>query len=161
MDELKERLLKIELTDKEMKAFIEQCHKDGITPAEVLEGFICDLTGVGRTRGSDEREIADRYYSRCGYPFMNYRKDHTFTQWLLFTSYSLEGVADLLKDIEALKGSTAQDDIEDLEAYQYEINEIYKEYTKSVRKPEDYETAIKGVLEYQDMIDRIQEGGTI
>ena len=57
----------LELTEEDKKAFFEMCERDGTTPAEVLEGFICDLTEAERTRGSDERMLATQYYERCGY----------------------------------------------------------------------------------------------
>ena len=66
MSETKKRLFALELTDKETKAFIEQCFRDGTTPAEVLEGFICDHNGAESTRGSDGEMLAGTTYERGG-----------------------------------------------------------------------------------------------
>ena len=62
--------------------FVALCGRDGIEPDFVLRGFIADLCGLvswasgPRTdgyssNGSDEREIAQRYYERVGYPWWN------------------------------------------------------------------------------------------
>ena len=79
MSETKKRQFTLELTDTETRAFIEKCYQDGTSPAEVLEGFICDLTGAERTRGSDERMLAGQYYERCGYGFFFPDEYRTFT----------------------------------------------------------------------------------
>ena len=174
MSETKKRAFTLELTDKETAAFIEKCYRDGTTPAEVLEGFICDLTGVERTRGSDERMYSQQYYERCGYGFFFPGEYRTFTQWLL-NDYFLDTVAEALEDIktfteeiEYLKEHPAKVDkgeLEDLEAElkdsKEQIEELYQEYTKRTTKAETLEEGIKGVREYLEMIERIKEGGAI
>jgi hypothetical protein len=49
--------------------FKNLCKQDGVSPREVLEGFIRDLCSLG----SDERDKAQAYYDRCGYPYLNDR----------------------------------------------------------------------------------------
>jgi hypothetical protein len=49
--------------------FIELCTSDGTTPDEVLRGFVADLCSLDGTHGSDERDLAEQYYHRCGYPY--------------------------------------------------------------------------------------------
>jgi hypothetical protein len=62
--------------------FVELCEHDGVTPEQVLRGFIADLTEIvswaanPRTdgycsNGSDERRYAMEYYERVGYPWFN------------------------------------------------------------------------------------------
>lgn len=174
MSETKKRLFALELTDKETKAFIEQCFRDGTTPAEVLEGFICDLTGAERTRGSDEEMLAGQYYERCGYGFFFSGEYRTFTQWLL-SNYGIEPVADSLDDIktfeeeiEYLKNhpdEASEGELEDLEREiaesKADIEERYQEYAAGTNKPDTLEEALKGVREYLEMIERIKEGGAI
>jgi len=48
--------------------FIAMCEADGVSPIEVLNGFIRDLCGLAGSHGSDERDLAQRYYDRC-YPY--------------------------------------------------------------------------------------------
>lgn len=175
MSETRKRAFSLELTDKETAAFIEQCYRDGTTPAEVLEGFICDLTGVERTRGSDERMYATQYYERCGYGYFFPDDSRTFTQWLLY-DYSLEAVAEALEDIKIFEEelfywkdhpdiTPPEGEIEDLEAEltdsKGQIEELYQEYKKHTKKPEDLEKGIEGVRAYLEMIEQIKEGGAI
>ena len=60
--------------------FIEFCKADGVTPETVLRGFIADLAGINNwvanprkdgysSNGSDERDMAQAYYERVGYPY--------------------------------------------------------------------------------------------
>lgn len=178
MSETNKRTFVLELTDKETAAFIEKCYKDGTTPAEVLEGFICDLTGAQRTRGSDERTLAGEYYERCGYGYFFPNDSRTFTQWLLneYGEYclneiidSLETIADAQGDISFYRENTdekpGEGELEALEdtikAEEETIGEYYQEYTKDTKKPDSLEDGIKGVREYLKMIKGIKEGGAI
>lgn len=178
MSETKKRAFTLELTDKETAAFIEMCFRDGTTPAEVLEGFICDLTGAERTRGSDERMYAGQYYERCGYGYFFPDDSRTFTQWLLYEygEYTLKEIIDSLETIADAQGDISfyrehpEEDpgegfLEELEetikAEEETIGELYQEYTTSTTKPETLEEGIKGVREYLEMIERIKEGGAI
>jgi hypothetical protein len=53
--------------------FIALCKEDQITPEIVLRGFIADLCDLRTveysTNGSDERNLAEMYYDRVGYPY--------------------------------------------------------------------------------------------
>ncbi|MBR3241354.1 MAG: hypothetical protein IKF90_01470 [Parasporobacterium sp.] len=62
----------LKLSDEDYRKFSEKCFYDGISPEEVLEGFICDLIAGSKTRGSDERVLAEQYYDRCGYGLFNW-----------------------------------------------------------------------------------------
>lgn len=50
--------------------FKEKCKDDGVSPRIVLEGFIADLCALDGSNGSDERDKAQAYYDRCGYPYL-------------------------------------------------------------------------------------------
>ena len=64
-DELQKRSVVLELSDKDCEGILSICGSHGITLSELLENFIHDLTGGSRSNGSDERELADQYISRC------------------------------------------------------------------------------------------------
>lgn len=62
--------------------FVELCERDGVEPVTVLRGFIADLAGIRNwaanpradgysSNGSDERDMAQAYYERVGYPYCN------------------------------------------------------------------------------------------
>jgi hypothetical protein len=70
------RIIKLKLPDE----FIELCRRDAVAPETVLRGFIADLCGIidwvsapredgYSSNGSDEREKAQTYYDRVGYPY--------------------------------------------------------------------------------------------
>lgn len=71
MEELKKHRFTVELTDETFRAFKELLKNDNTTPSEVLEGFINDLVDGEYSRGSDERMLAQQYYSRCGYFYLS------------------------------------------------------------------------------------------
>lgn len=68
--------------------FIDLCATDGVTPEQVIKGFIADLAEITSyvsaprddgysSNGSDERMLAREYYSRVGYPYWNEREEET------------------------------------------------------------------------------------
>jgi len=53
--------------------FVQMCTVDDTSPEEVLAGFIRDLCALPGSNGSDERDYANNYYDRCGYPYRSDR----------------------------------------------------------------------------------------
>lgn len=62
--------------------FIALCERDQVSPETVLRGFIGDLCGIiswashpradgYNSHGSDERDMAEQYYNRVGYPWFH------------------------------------------------------------------------------------------
>jgi hypothetical protein len=49
--------------------FVALCQSDGVAPADVLIGFMADLCHLAGSNGSDERQYAQAYYDRVGYPY--------------------------------------------------------------------------------------------
>ncbi len=54
--------------------FVQMCEADGTTPLDVLTGFMRDLCHLEGSNGSDERNCAENYYYRCGYPYREGRR---------------------------------------------------------------------------------------
>jgi hypothetical protein len=48
--------------------FVAMCEADDVSPIKVLNGFVADLCGLDGNHGTDERDLAQRYYDRC-YPY--------------------------------------------------------------------------------------------
>ncbi len=74
---MKKRKRKVTLTLPE--EFLDLCESDLQKPEAVLRGFIADLAGIVNwqsnprtdgysSNGSDERDMAQAYYNRVGYP---------------------------------------------------------------------------------------------
>lgn len=62
---IKERTLKLKLSDADCEKISKQAGKHGLTVAELLENFIGDLVGGTYSNGSDERDYADQWFDRC------------------------------------------------------------------------------------------------
>ena len=63
------------------KEYIEKCRLDQLPPDAVLRSFIADVCGISSwasqsrkdgyvSNGSDERALAQKYYERVGYPYI-------------------------------------------------------------------------------------------
>jgi hypothetical protein len=82
-----------EITIKVPERFLEFCGEEMVNPLEVLCGFIGDLIGYDynknepefatfNTNGSDERDLANRYFYRCGYTYCYRSKREMFLEEL-------------------------------------------------------------------------------
>lgn len=121
----------LEIDQETTIRFCERCAQRGATPEEVLEGFINDLVCGKRTRGSDERDLAEQYFDRCIPGFA----EPAFAAHVL-TFYGHETA-------EAL--ATGEED----------IKEYYEEYTENRRNPESMEEARESIKAYIDSVKKI------
>ena len=62
---IRPRMFMLDLSDGDMAQFARLAEEYGTTPAEILQGFICDLVDGSQTNGSDERLFAEQYLDRC------------------------------------------------------------------------------------------------
>ena len=172
-DELKPRTIKIELTDKDAFDFFEKCYFDGTTPKEVIEGFVNDLIYGDHSHGSDEQDFANVYYDRVGYHYLN--DNPTFSQWLMRHSCFYDAI-NLIEDITICESeidycSNDPEELEDpdnakhietfrheLEKSKQELNDLYKDYTEHVDKPESFEAGIDGIGKYTELEKLIKKG---
>ena len=97
---IKPRTFTLELSDADVKRLYEKTAADGITPAELLQGFIGDLLDGTYTHGSDERELASAYYDRCCYEFS---RTGSLLEWALYDC-RLDDIADALEQIDDAAG---------------------------------------------------------
>ena len=59
------RIIEVKVDVTSFERLSQLCNKYGITPEELLEGFIEDLTFGKKSHGSDERMLAIEYTERC------------------------------------------------------------------------------------------------
>lgn len=64
---IKERTVKLNLSDADCERIARYAGKANLTVGELLENFIGDLVGGTYSNGSDERDLADQWYERCGF----------------------------------------------------------------------------------------------
>lgn len=152
-DTLRERELKLRLTDEEVKDLCREAAQRNTTVEELLEDFVANFTGSIRNRGSDERELAYQYVERCIYSF-----DHneSFLQWLSIYG-DLESVLVSLNEIDVVSAHKEryEDAEEELEYHKQEIEDAYKEYRDDGGKEEWYE-ALERLRNYQKTKERLE-----
>lgn len=170
---IKPRTFTIELSDADVKRLYEKAYSDGITPGELLAGFIGDLVSGTYTHGSDERDLADQYFERCCYDI---GLERDFLQWALH-EYRLDYITDLLEELESIESELAYyedypeeaaDDPDDLQAVkdakadaESELREIYQEYTRDTEKPQALEDGLQAIREYLEELQAMTERGQL
>lgn len=154
---IKPRTFKLELSDADVKRLYEKTVADGITPAELLQGFIGDLVDGTYTHGSDERALASAYYARCGYEFS---RTGGLLEWSL-RNYRFDDIADALEEIDDAAGDLeyyqehpedpdgTPEHLQKLQGYQEEaartLKAIYREYSAYKTEPQPLDEGVKAV----------------
>ena len=96
IETIAKRNISVNLSDADVKRIAEKAGSVGLTVAELLENFIGDLTHGTYSNGSDERDIANGWFERCGFSFMN---DGSFLQYLI----DICVVEEFINDYEEMK----------------------------------------------------------
>lgn len=174
---IKERTLKLRLSDADCDRISRRAGMHGLTVAELLENFIGDLVGGTYTNGSTERDYADRWFCRCWFGMF---PENTLLHHLLESGYDPENYLDTLENIadgEADKKraeehpeeyneeelSYIDDDIED---WQAELKEYTKDWEpeKELNMQEEIEMIKKWVNEVNNLkeseVDEKRKDGT-
>ena len=164
---------KLMLSNKDMKKFYELAYTNGVTPEEILQGFICDLICGTQTRGSDERDLAEQYFDRCCYHF---EAGFTFLSWLL-NEGNLEVMDNYLHDKEIIEEDIKwyQDNPEDLEENPNDLDnlkqdlattekgiaDLYNKYVEEKKRrnesPQDLQEGLDEVKAYLQELERIKD----
>lgn len=148
----------LDLDPDTVKALETKAFTFGTTPEEVLEDFINNLVCGQYSRGSDERDLAGRYFDRCGYGL---GMDPSFTQWALSQGRldeieaALEAIADMESDLEYFAEYPEAADpeevrlaTEDKTEAEKALSAIYEDYRASTGNPETYKAAMDGIMLY-------------
>lgn len=69
IETIKERTIKIKLSDADCERLAKKCGECGLTIGELFENFAGDLVDGTYSNGSDERMCANNWFERCGFPF--------------------------------------------------------------------------------------------
>lgn len=164
---LKPRQITLNLSDDDMRDFFVFAHSNGTTPAEILQGFICDLIDGTQTRGSDERDLAQQYFDRCTYPLI---ADSRFLTWGIrqeqideitdlmeaadyaaadlsyYTEHPDEAAPEYIKDLQRTKADAEQ-----------ELADIYSEYVADMeRQQETAQPLQEGIEEIKDYLRELR-----
>ena len=165
IETIKERTVKLNLSDADCKRIAEKAGEAGFTVGQLLESFIGDLVHGTYTNGSDERMYANAWFDRCW--FGSFPED-TLLKRLLQNHYDIDifEFIDLLDEINELEDSIADcaadptaydeddqkyltEDLNDLkEQYNHIVDDYLKDYKDAGIKKE-VENCVRWVKDYQ------------
>lgn len=159
IDTLRERTLKLALTDEEAERICRFAGENGLTVSQLIENFIADLTGSGRTNGSDERSLARLWVGRCIFwEKSGFLKD-------MMNTWDVEHILKLWEDIQEaekkLKTCTDEEStayiMEDLIPMREELREYYDDYLKfHESSPETLEEGMQRLAQWKENSDRLK-----
>jgi len=131
---IRERNLKLKLSDDDVKRISEKAGSVGMTVSELLESFLGDLVDGTYSNGSDERMYANSWFDRCGFSWM---ADNTFLKFLI----DFDIVSDTVEDWNELKWY--EGNVEELErdrrSYDDTIDRINENYSSFIEQISDQE----------------------
>lgn len=87
IETIKERTIKLNLSDADCKRIAEKVGKHGITISTLLENFIGDLVDGTYSNGSDERYRAEQWFERCWFGML---PEETLLKYLLEWGHDVE-----------------------------------------------------------------------
>lgn len=87
IETIKERTVKLKLSDADCDRLLKKAGEHGLTVAELLQNFIGDLVDGTYTNGSDERMYAQDWFGRCGFGMF---PEHTLLRYLLQNDYDVD-----------------------------------------------------------------------
>lgn len=133
----------LELYPEDAKGIFEKMAADGADLKSVLENFLCDLILGKLSGGSDECDLARRYYNRRGY---GTETSESFLQYLL-RSGELETFIDSFTDIQAYSEwiTAGEDYTEQLKQAEKECDSLYGEWVKATKAHQSKEKAFQEV----------------
>lgn len=161
---IKERALKLKLSDADVKRFFIKAGGAGLTVSELLENFIGDLVDGTYSNGSDERDYAERWFDRCwfGDPARNWGGAKiTFLQWLIAND-NVDEVVDAWDVVQDYAGQEILDDDEtnDLACARSEVADVFGEYLQNKQAVKDatLESEIPKVMKWWSDLRKMKAG---
>jgi hypothetical protein len=148
---IKERNVRINLSDADIERLYNKTGEVGLTVSELLENFIGDLVGGTYSNGSDERMYANQWFDRCGFS-MDFG-DMSFLQWLIING-SIEEVVDEWSDFQMFKEDEEIDenDKKDIAIIEADMDDFFSEYRQQKRSIKNctLETEMKKVMQWHE-----------
>lgn len=140
---IKPRTLELKLSDADYRRIAEKAATAEMTVEELLEGFIGDLVCGTYSHGSDERDLADQWFERCGFSFYN---NDSFLHYLI-SEYALDDFVDAWLDFDVY-GDDVENCKKELETPTVEwCNYVKSDGTPAYASLEEYLQSVKDDLE--------------
>lgn len=98
IETIRERTIEIKLSDADVLRIWKKVGVFGLTVSELLENFVGDLVDGTYSNGSDERDLVQQWFDRCGFGMF---PDRTFLSYLI----EQENVEDFLELFNNIKSS--------------------------------------------------------
>lgn len=136
IETIRDRTITVRLSDADCKRVSRLCGKYNLTVGQMIENFIGDLVDGTYSNGSDERELAERWFHRCWFGMF---PENTLLHYLLAEScfYDVDGFLRLLEELE---------DVTDYWKQCQEESDTWSEEDIELART-DYETTLKGFEE--------------
>ena len=162
---IRERTVKLSLSDADTVRLSEKAASVGLTVAELLQNFIGDLVDGTYSNGSDERMLANEWFNRCGFSFV---PESTFIAFLIEWGDlqpcidSMDYIADCERDLEQAVDADEVEDIhhlqEEIQRERETIEDYYREYQAHTKSPQTKEEALEAVEAYKEQLEKLREG---
>lgn len=150
IETIKERTFNLKLSDADYMKIAKKAACAELSVESLLTGFIGDLVDGTYSHGSDERELAYKWYVRCGFTHCN---NESFLHYLLAES-DIEDFINTLKNIEECKKG-AEDALKETEHPSTKWNE-YTQVDGTPRYNTLDEYIQQAKQEYKDYMNELQ-----
>ncbi len=156
----RERVIRLKLSDADVRRISEQAASVGLTVPQLLENFIGDLVGGTYSNGSDERLLANQWLERCG--FAMYAEKSLLRYTLLYRELDTllriwderEKLRDEITGLAINSAGANQEEIialkEELEFCDESLQELFIAYRQYSPQCDNIEKEMKAVLQWRD-----------
>lgn len=97
---IKERNITVKLSDADCERLMSKCGEHGLSAGELIAYFVGDLVDGTYSNGSDERDLANRWFERCWFAMY---PENTLLSHLLDWGYKPEDYLDAMDNIKKAK----------------------------------------------------------
>lgn len=157
IESIEERIISLNLSDADVIRISKRAGYAGLTVSELLENFIGDLVCGTYSNGSDERYLANRWFERCGFSWVN---GDTFLSYLINCDDVEDTVIDWNEIIYYKKFDVLDDDDKaTLEELEDNMNEKFTDFQENlplgkdeVLLADEMERVLKWWAEYEQML---------
>lgn len=151
IETIRERNIKVKLSDADCERLMRKCGAFEITVGELIASFVGDMVVGTYSNGSDERDLIDGWFGRCGF---GTGSDPTLLSHLLYYGYDPEEYLKIQDIIDSYRHELAEET--DREERRYLTEEILRleedlidmRTDWKIKKAPDMEEEIKHMKEW-------------
>ncbi|WP_160688288.1 molecular chaperone GrpE [Clostridium sp. C2-6-12] len=127
IETIKERTIKLKLSDADCERISNYVGKHGITVSQLFENFVGDLVSGTYSNGSDERYMAEQWFNRCWFGMF---PEETLLKYLLEYGINVEDFLSSYDEVEYYKANPEEyvDELEEAKENGEEMLDFEEEY---------------------------------